>query len=33
MSLAGVTPVRILLLSAALGAAMGGSTRQLDAAE
>jgi chromate transport protein ChrA len=33
MSLAGVTPVRILLLSAILGAALGGSTRQLAPAE
>jgi chromate transporter len=32
MSLAGVTPVRILLLSATLGAAMGGSTHHTNSA-
>ncbi len=33
MLIADVTPVRILLLSAVLGAAIGGSTQPLDAAE
>lgn len=33
MILAGVTPVRILLLSAVLGAAIGGSTQPVDATE
>ena len=33
MLIADVTPVRILLLSAVLGAAIGGSTQALDAAE
>jgi chromate transporter len=33
MLVAGVTPVRILLLSAVLGAAIGGSTQPLDPAE
>ena len=33
MIVAGVTPVRILLLSAILGAAIGGSVQQADAAE
>jgi hypothetical protein len=33
MIVAGVTPVRILLLSAILGAAIGGSAQQADVAE
>jgi len=33
MLLAGVTPVRILLLSAVLGAAIGGSMQPVDATE